>query len=367
MAKQRDYVLDALKVLATIVIIFHHYQQVCDVYFERGINFYRGFFYFGNVVELFFIISGYVMFPYVKELSLGGISFKEFYMKRFLRVFPVMACGAIGYECFLTIYNRLYQSEGSSWFGEIPNLWGTVISSLGIQHGWGLPDKFVNYPTWYISVLLLCYIWLYILIYIGNRLEISYRYLFVFMIFVGIGTITYHIDLPFFQGQTGRGYCAFFWGLLLADFLKETHRIKKLFLPSFITLFFLTILLVKHSSLIEAEIWNIMVFLYYPPLIIVFKFIFAAKSCRFKWIGILSKASFSTYIWHNPFFILMNIFIKVFHWDLNLQSRRTMIGYAVVCYTFGALFYFFFEKPVALWIDKKFLNRGNKKQQTALT
>lgn len=367
MAKQRDYALDALKILATITIIFHHYQQICDVQFERGINFFGGFFNFGYVVELFFIISGYVMFPYVKELLLGGVSFKEFYLKRFLRVFPVMTCGAIGYECFLTIYNRLCQAEGGSWFDQTPSLWGTVIASLGIQHGWGLSDLRVNYPTWYISVLLLCYIWMYLAVYISNRLKISYRYFFAFMIFIGISTLTYNFKLPLFQGETGRGYCAFFAGLFLADFLKESHQIKKWFLPSFATLSFLTMLIVKHSTLLGAEIWYILVFLYYPSLIIVFKLIFSTKLCSFKWIGMLSKISFSTYIWHNPFYILMYIFIKVFHWGLNLQSRKTMIGYAVFCYTFGALFYFLFEKPVALWIGKKFLKRENEKQQGVLS
>ena len=181
-------------------------------------NFCGGFFYFGYTVELFFIISGYVMFPYTKRSLLGGVSFKRFYLKRFFRVFPVMACGAIAYECFLMIYYQLYHAEIGSWFGEIPQLWGVVISSLGIQHGWGLPDLHVNYPTWYISVLLLCYIWLYLLVYISNRMKIPHQYLFVFMIFVGIGTISYYINLPFFQGETGRGYSAFLGGFYWRNF-----------------------------------------------------------------------------------------------------------------------------------------------------
>ena len=57
---ERNDGLDIIKVIATIIIVFHHYQQVTGVIFD-GINFYGGKFPFGYVVELFFIISGYVI------------------------------------------------------------------------------------------------------------------------------------------------------------------------------------------------------------------------------------------------------------------------------------------------------------------
>lgn len=61
--KQRDYTLDFIKICATIIIIFHHYQQVTGAFFENKINFWNGKFYFGYVVELFFILSGFLCFP----------------------------------------------------------------------------------------------------------------------------------------------------------------------------------------------------------------------------------------------------------------------------------------------------------------
>ena len=36
---KREYSLDILKFLATTFIIFHHYQQLTDTFFENGINF----------------------------------------------------------------------------------------------------------------------------------------------------------------------------------------------------------------------------------------------------------------------------------------------------------------------------------------
>ena len=36
---KREKSLDFIKIVATILSIFHHYQQVTEVYFNNGINF----------------------------------------------------------------------------------------------------------------------------------------------------------------------------------------------------------------------------------------------------------------------------------------------------------------------------------------
>lgn len=86
-----------------------------------------------------------------------------------------MMLGAISYEVFLAIYQNMYQS---SWFDIQTTLWGTIIASLGIQDGWALPNPCVNNPTWYISVLLLCYI-IFTLLFIFQK-----DYLFLLSIFL---------------------------------------------------------------------------------------------------------------------------------------------------------------------------------------
>ena len=55
--KKRDYSLDLLRIFATTIIIFHHYQQGSGAVYKY-INFWGGGFYFGYLVELFFILSG---------------------------------------------------------------------------------------------------------------------------------------------------------------------------------------------------------------------------------------------------------------------------------------------------------------------
>ena len=45
--EKRSYGLDFIKIVATIGIIFHHWQQITGAFFEGGINFWGDYFYWG--------------------------------------------------------------------------------------------------------------------------------------------------------------------------------------------------------------------------------------------------------------------------------------------------------------------------------
>jgi len=98
------------KKVATVLIAFHHYQQVTGAYFDGMINFCGGKFYFGYVVELFFIISGFFMYHCIWKIQ-GDYSFFQF-MKR--RALPLVAISAVVYEILLLMYQHIFQQ---SWFG----------------------------------------------------------------------------------------------------------------------------------------------------------------------------------------------------------------------------------------------------------
>lgn len=220
---ERKNSLDVLRIVATILIVFHHYQQTTGAYFEGHINYWAGKLYFGYVVEFFFLLSGYFMYRYIQRIN-DGMSFKGFFLPRAARLLPLVFFSGITYEVFLYIYQRVC---GGDWFGVSISVWGVIINALGIQDGWVFQNPMVNNPTWYISVLLLCYVVFYLLIYLSKRWKVPHTYLFLFMILLGCGAQTYGLNLPFLNGSSSRGYYAFFFGVLFAQGMegleKRTH------------------------------------------------------------------------------------------------------------------------------------------------
>ena len=172
--KNRQYSLDFIKILATIFILFHHYQQYISGVFSNGINYYGGTYNFGYMVELFFILSGFFMYPYIKKIK-NGLSLKDFFAIRYLRLIPLVAILAFIYQFFTLVHIKLV---GTAWFMQYPNLWSTLVASLGFQEGWVFTENiYVNYPVWYVSVVLVCYIVFYLATNLSMRLNISARYL----------------------------------------------------------------------------------------------------------------------------------------------------------------------------------------------
>lgn len=286
------------------------------------------------------------MHTYIQKIE-SGLSFKKFYFYRFIRFFPIMMIGAVVYEVLVAIYVSIYKT---SWFGTNTNFWGMIIDSLGIQAGWAFQNPCVNNPTWYISVLMLCYVVFYIIVFFSERKKINPNYLFVFMIFLGIGIRTYGISLPFLNEYSCRGYYAFFFGLLLAELLSK-RKIKRYVELCCLALVVIIPYLIYTKTEFMSEATYIMTFIFFPALIIVFKSEILKRIMNCKFIGLLGLISFDVFIWHNSFYLLMYIFIKFFNWNLNLNSYFVMIGCAVVCYCFGFFSYFCIEKPIKKRID----------------
>lgn len=94
MGNERRYSLDVLRIIATILIIFHHYGQVTGLYLEGHINYCNGRFYFGYVVEFFFLLSGYFMYRYIGKIT-NGLTFKKFFLPRALRLLPLVFISGI--------------------------------------------------------------------------------------------------------------------------------------------------------------------------------------------------------------------------------------------------------------------------------
>lgn len=147
--------LDALRFIVASLIILHHFQAAGPVPLAQLINpmFERGGFLLTN---FFLIDSGYVLMRvYGRAVDAGKISPVDFFLKRFLRVYPAHLI--LG----LTLVTLVVASSGvgisprnPEWFrwDQLPAQL-TLTQAFGVYGGLGW-----NAPSWSISALIGCYL-----------------------------------------------------------------------------------------------------------------------------------------------------------------------------------------------------------------
>ena len=222
------------------------------------------------------------------------------YTQRAKRLLPLVSISAIAYELLLLIHYWVY---GNTWSNIAVTIWGTVITSLGIQEGWVLVNPGVNNPTWYISVRLACYVVFYLITKLAHKCHFSPAYCYIGMVLLGIGIITYGIKLPFMNSQIARGYYSFFYGLLLANYIKMFGVTKRSSGFSMCCILLLLGIFLTSTDKFQEELVWLLTFLFYPALIILFETDAVKYIFRHKIWQIISQISFDVYIWHTVLFV----------------------------------------------------------------
>ncbi|MBQ6719025.1 MAG: acyltransferase [Oscillospiraceae bacterium] len=356
----RNYGLDFLKIVATIFIVFHHYQQCMDIVYPTGVNFNGPFwFYWGWLVELFFMISGYVTYRYVPVVADGKISLKDWYVKRAARLLPLIAVSVFVYEAILFIHVPVC-GGCVSCNGKTVSLWGSLITCLGIQSGGVFANPMINNPTWYVSGLLIMYTVFYISTVVSRKLRVPLLYTYIFIVLLGCGLITYNINLPFLNVETGRGYSCFFMGLLLAMYVKNYGVSIRLSLLCLAVTVIYLYLCVFHCGPMGSEQQFLLTFVLYPALVLLTESGIAKKLFSHgiwqKW----GQFSYNTYIWHTPMLLALNHL--GYYWDLKpyLPYRWTMIAFCIAAEIVGIISHYGIEKPLDRLIKRMVkTNNGN--------
>lgn len=341
---KRIYTLDVVKILASICIIFHHYQGEFGVQFSH-FNFHNGRFYFGYLVELFFIISGFFTFPTIKKIGTTE-DFSHFFKKRCIRLLPINAISAMAHCVVIFLF-----------FNGI-HVWGWVVSAFGM---FAIDESFsiynINAPCWYVSVLLICNIWFYCITWWSKKKEIQPRWAYIIMVVLGLLIQHLDISVPFFNSHTSRGYFAFFVGILLHQFIEEHSISNKLQLCA-VTIFisFSLVYLFKGHFISNGFIFLLTLFVY-PSIIIICLSPICQKLFRFPILGILGEVSFGMYLWHTPIFQFFTYINSKFDLKIPFHSVSMMIFSAGVITFIGFISFYCIEKPISKYFSSKTLSK----------
>jgi peptidoglycan/LPS O-acetylase OafA/YrhL len=147
--------LDALRFIVASLIILHHYQAAGPVPLSHLINpiFERGGFLLTN---FFLIDSGYVLMRvYGAAVNAGKMSPGDFFLKRFLRVYPAHLIMGLTLVALVVVSTAVGEPpRNPEWFrwDQLPAQL-TLTQAFGVHGGLGW-----NAPSWSVSALIGCYL-----------------------------------------------------------------------------------------------------------------------------------------------------------------------------------------------------------------
>ena len=120
---------------------------------ERYRKDYGGLFDFGLLVELFFMISGFLL-RYNDDN--GDKDYILKFTKKIIRLWPMAAISS-AFVIFLGFGSKILLGK---WYEEISvSIWNWFISIFLLFQGNAFGDVYgLNNPVWYLCVLLICYV-----------------------------------------------------------------------------------------------------------------------------------------------------------------------------------------------------------------
>ena len=290
--------------------------SVCAVHFNYNSNFFHNYFAMGIFVQLFFSLSGFVIFLnyYQKINKLNDLV--RFIKKRFKRLYPLHLFFLILFglsECLKYFLSIKYGISGDDKPFVVNNVENFLLNLVFLQHFADTVN--FNLPAWSISVEIMLYITFAFLVLYFNKyiiwISIIYSIFFIYFLSQLYGASN-SINAYY------SGLYSFFIGCLFCYlFIK-----KKLFINSFFyELFYLIIIaifiseifyykLLVNNQYLYSIFFGLIFFLscYLNKNSIIYKFLF---NSFFIFLG---KISYSIYLSH---LLILTILSRFLHYVLK--------------------------------------------------
>lgn len=347
----RSYSLDFLRIMATVLVVFHHFQQLTGARFSK-FNFYNDEKQvFTVLIELFFVLSGYLLATTKDKLLNSDISLFSFMKGKVIRLLPIAAVSVFVYEILMFIVVT-FMPDFPSYFAKDINLWGAVITALGLQAGWVFENPFINNPLWYVSVLLFMYIMMFFLTFLAKKISCNPLVLYILITLLGFAVINYDINLPFFNSYMARGYVSFFPGLIFGIYRKN-HKIniKDIIISLVIILAFIA-MSISHLGYISRGYNYLFILFVAPAFISLFDSDILRKCFKLKLVGFLSPISYGMIVWHIPVFLTIFMINYRFNLGIDFNNYITMLIMTLIVLIYCIFAYYLIERPLVNYCNK---------------
>lgn len=368
--KTRLYPLDAIRGVAACVVAFiWHYQHFAP---QNGNPFGNvlgwGYRYGFMAVELFFMLSGFVMmYVYADKISNHQICLKDYMKKRIIHFYPLMLITLI-VVALLQLYNE--KTIGGWVVYQNNDLFHFVLNLLLMQSAVIDAGSSFNGPSWCISVELFCYLLLYLVLRKSGK-DMEKRWVYILGILGGSLFIYYQgLGHPILNALMARGTLCFFIGCVLHYLYRKIVDAKKEVLVGVGCLLFLVgaafvYYFVSWRSVETAgSVQNCMIYLYGPCIIFIGLFVPGIKHIlSIKPLTYLGNISFSIYMWHVPvqFTIMILLRIQGKTWDFSKPVY--FLAYVASTLIVAIISYELYEKNMTKLLSGKSKINSNRKRR----
>ncbi len=347
--------LDVFRALAAL--------SVCAVHFTYE-SFFHNYLAEGLFVQLFFTLSGFVIYLNYSENLNTFQSIQKFIIKRFLRLYPLHLFFLLIFlfiEVAKLYIDIKYGIEANQPAFERNNIKNFFLNLFFIQHFAEMYN--FNSPSWSISVEMMLYITFALIVFSFRRFIIYLSFIYV-IFFILFTQNKYGAELSIDAYLSG--LYSFLIGCIFCFFLKKNFSFKN-HIYDLIFFIFLSILLLE---IFYFEILNKYNFLYSIIFGLIFYLSFFLNKTYFlyriffnKFFVFLGKISYSIYLSHLFIFFMINNFLRfILKKDtiinnlgiksLDLTSFEANF-YTILAYFFTVVFSYFTYKYIEIRFYKK--------------
>lgn len=351
--------LDSLRGIAAIgVAFFWHYQHFQP---QNGFPFSKTWYWFyhygWNLVDFFFVLSGFVFsYVYKKQIAENQISLRKYSVLRLSRLYPLHIVTLIFVAIIQAIRAILDKGFFVYPFNDVYHLILNIffIQSIGLESGWSF-----NAPSWSVSVEIISYLLFFTIIY---RYHSGNKYIMFYVFFVVAGLYIYQINMNvlFFNQNIARVLIGFFVGCIAY----EVHsKVSDCRFKGWATVFFACVLIAASTGAIFFGYskffgkWELVNSLLIYPLIILTTLNIGLinKLLSIKQLTYFGDISYSLYMWHYPVQIVIKTVDEIFGLNLDYSSEKVFVGIVILTILVSILSFEFIEKPCQRYLRKKYL------------
>ena len=357
--KQRLSCIDGLKGIGAFIVAFvWHYQHFEP---QTGSPFYTIFtlsYSFGwSMVDLFFLLSGFgMMLGYGDRVLNKGISFKDYFLKRLRRLYPLF----IFSTAVVLILEVVYKAKMGETFvyGNL-DVYHVIQNVLCLQNGILGTEYSLNAPSWCITICLACYCLMFLVLYLSKTRTCAF-YVFCCTAVLGASLVAADLQLPILNSQMGRGITCFSIGVILYFVYVNREKFHSLKL-GYVSLIFLVViyLVLRFLSIDYLGNPTLAMDLGIAPMMLM-------SALLIPWLNriignpvlrFLGKISWDVYLFHFPVQCAIKIVDVYMGLGIDYSKKPVWILYVAITIVFAALYHFLLEDRIDHFVCTFFRKR----------